>query len=536
MADITTRAGKGAPLDNAEVDANFVNLNEELTRLAPQVNHIGTPGRRGFGVGIAPSVPSGFSKLAGTDNPYSDQYGNYQFSDGSIMVWIPAFYFRLGHSGNPTFATYGVNSVDIKPLSAYATETAANADGYYLHRAFKNAGAAQAGFFRDKYDCSVASSTAKSVPLAAPVVSGPSTGQTGFSWCTANAQTPANNYAGAIAAAKSRGSRFFPESIFMADALARISEAHAQAAVNATNCAWWTSSGVSAPRGNNNNALKDTNDTSVTFTTAGAAFNANFALTGSGVPFAKTTHNGQNNGITDVAGNIWKINIGMTCIAATKTITGATQANPCVITIVGHGYTTGQVAMIESVGGMTQLNTKLFKITVIDADTFSLDGVNSTAFGAYTSGGSCTVGTWYALKESVDIATVTGGNSGATDHWGATGVAALMDAVTLEFATSYSSNGYDQRYGNGSNAVFDMSTAASRARAMLGMPEAGGVSTSGTNLFGQDYFYQYVRNELCVTSRGRWNDGSDAGGRARLLYGARTTSSNNVGFAAASYL
>jgi hypothetical protein len=536
MADILTRAGKGAPLTNAEVDANFVNLNEELTRLAPQVNHIGTPGLRGYGVGIAPSVPSGFSKLAGTENPYSDQYGNYQFSDGSVMVWIPAYYLRIGHVDNPTYAAFGVNSIDTKPLTFFASEAAANAQGYYLHRAFKNNGVNQAGFFRDKYDCSNNSGTASSIALAAPVVSGPSTGQTGFSACTANGQTPANNYGGAIAAAKSRGSRFFPESIFMADALTRISEAHAQAAVNATNCAWWVASGVSAPRGNNNNALRDTSDTSVVFTTAGAAFNANFALTGSGVPFAKTTHNGQANGITDVAGNIWKINIGMTCIAATKTITGATQANPCAITIAGHGYTTGQVAMIESVGGMTQLNSKLFKVTVIDADTFSLDGVDSTAFGAYTSGGNCTVGTWYALKESADIAVVTGGNSGATDHWGATGVAALMDAVDLEFATTYPSNGYAQRYGNGANAVFDMDDAASRARAMLGMPEAGGVSTSGTNLFGQDYYYQYVRNELCVVSRGSWPYGSGAGVRFRPLDFSRAYASYSVGFAAASYL
>jgi len=29
MADITTRAGKGSPLTNAEVDANFTNLNDD---------------------------------------------------------------------------------------------------------------------------------------------------------------------------------------------------------------------------------------------------------------------------------------------------------------------------------------------------------------------------------------------------------------------------------------------------------------------------------------------------------------------------
>jgi hypothetical protein len=34
MASITTRAGKGSPLTNAELDANFVNLNNELATAA----------------------------------------------------------------------------------------------------------------------------------------------------------------------------------------------------------------------------------------------------------------------------------------------------------------------------------------------------------------------------------------------------------------------------------------------------------------------------------------------------------------------
>jgi len=73
-----------------------------------------------------------------------------------------------------------------------------------------------------------------------------------------------------------------------------------------------------------------------------------------------------------------------------KDITGATQANPCVITIVGHGYSTGNRVWITSVGGMTEINNLHFVITVINADTFSLDGINSTTYNAYTSGGKCT--------------------------------------------------------------------------------------------------------------------------------------------------
>ena len=58
------------------------------------------------------------------------------------------------------------------------------------------------------------------------------------------------------------------------------------------------------PKGNNNNALKDTNNSAVTFTASGYS---NCAMTGSGVPFAKTTHNGQNCGVADLNGNMYEV-------------------------------------------------------------------------------------------------------------------------------------------------------------------------------------------------------------------------------------
>lgn len=76
-----------------------------------------------------------------------------------------------------------------------------------------------------------------------------------------------------------------------------------------------------------------------------------------------------------------------------KNITGATQANPCQITSNAHGFSNGQEVYISSVGGMTELNARWFKVAGVAANTFTLqymDGtnVNSTAFGAYTTGGT----------------------------------------------------------------------------------------------------------------------------------------------------
>jgi hypothetical protein len=472
----------------------------------------------------------------GTHDRLSANYGNYINTDGSVVVWIPAFYMRLAHADNPTFGVYGVNSIDIKPLAAFPDEGAANASGYYLHRAFVNAGENQLGFFRDKYDCSLTNgNTASSIALGMPLVSGPGAGQLGFAACTANGQTPTNTYGGAVLAARSRGAKWVPETIFMADALTRLSEAHAQAATSATHCAWFSTGLTNFPKGNNNNALRDTNDTTVQFTTAGAGVNASFALAGSGVPFSKTTHNGQACGVADVNGNVYKINPGLTCIAATKTITAATQTSPVTLTIAAHGYTTGTVAMTSAVTGMTQIASRLFTITVVNADTISLDGTDGTAFGAFTAG-ALTTGKFYALKTTANVETMTAGNTLSTDYWGANGVAANYDEITLNFATAYPNNGTLQRFGNAGNAVFDWATNDGRARSMLGMPAPGGVSVAGSALMGNDRYEQFVRNELCVISRGFWDSGSAAGVRFRNLNAARTDANTIVGFAASRYL
>lgn len=84
---------------------------------------------------------------------------------------------------------------------------------------------------------------------------------------------------------------------------------------------------------------------------------------------------------------------GVQLTEAAKTITGATQANPCVITATSHGYTNGDEVNITGVVGMTGLNSRNFKVANKTTNTFELqymDGtnVNSTSFGSYTSGGS----------------------------------------------------------------------------------------------------------------------------------------------------
>lgn len=84
-----------------------------------------------------------------------------------------------------------------------------------------------------------------------------------------------------------------------------------------------------------------------------------------------------------ITGNQELLNSSQTC----DFIIGATNANPCVITSPDHSLQSGTLIYIANVEGMTQLNSALYTMTVIDADNFSLDGINSTGFGVYTKGG-----------------------------------------------------------------------------------------------------------------------------------------------------
>ena len=68
-------------------------------------------------------------------------------------------------------------------------------------------------------------------------------------------------------------------------------------------------------------------------------------------------------------------------------ITKATQANPCQVTSPDHSLITGTSIYIGNVQGMTQLNSAIYTITVVDANNFTLNNTDSTGFDAYTIGG-----------------------------------------------------------------------------------------------------------------------------------------------------
>jgi hypothetical protein len=411
------------------------------------INNIGVPGQQGFGLGIAPDLPAGFAKLYGTDDPASDVYGNYVYTDGSVMCYVPAFFYKWGTGANGL----AINGIDIKPFAAYASVADAAAAGYALHRAFYNAGTIRPGVFVDKYQCSnnggVASSIKNGNPLSSAADHNPFNALTG---------APANNYGGALAAAKTRGSQFFCNTRFIFAALALLARAHAAAATSTTHCAWYDATGVANfPKGNNNNALGDGSDAAIAYVSDGYS---NCGKTGSANFFARTTHNGQASGVADLNGNMWEINTGLTS-----------------------------------------------------------DGTN-----------------FYLLKTSANAAALTGSNTLSTDAWGATGITANYDSLGATYE-SLQARSAVVTYGSATQ-VFSAATTGTawNAAGAGGAPFWG---TTGSNAFGNDGFWDYRPNELCVFSGGAWAYGSHAGSWALVLRQTFAAArSGDVGLRAASYL
>ena len=429
---------------------------------------IGTQGGQGFGVGVYPStLPSGFSNMTGNTDPANENYGNYQYSDGSVMVFVPKFFYRIGHTSSPRYATYGLNAVDIVGIETFANEAAANAAGYALHRAFIDGGTEKTGFFIDKYLASKNGTTScKSVKNGNPISLTTNTGynpSNGMTGCT-------GILADAVVLARSRGAGTFNvASMFMYSALALLSLAHAQASTSTTHCAWYNAT-HNFPKGCNT-ALKDTNDASVTFTSAGNSGDANKPLTGSGNPFAKTTHNGQSCGVADLNGAMWQVMLGLTSPGSSATDT--TQVAD------GNAYVLKRSVSLSSLTG-------------------GWNGAND-AWGDASN-----------LASKYDLV------SGLFPWGSATGVV-------------YFGNGSNQVFSGAASGVSYNRTACGI------QDTTNGASATGTNQFGTDYCYQYNITNLFPLGAGIWFDATSAGVFCRHWNYFRTYVNSYAGFRVSAY-
>jgi len=105
--------------------------------------------------------------------------------------------------------------------------------------------------------------------------------------------------------------------------------------------------------------------------------------------------------------------VGVRPAPSSGKVTGVTQANPGVVTSVQHGLNSGKSVAFTDIEGMTNLNDNTYYAKVLDADTFELyedsgllTGLNTTTFGAYTTGGvwnNTNIAEWTLFSEGISF-------------------------------------------------------------------------------------------------------------------------------------
>lgn len=121
-------------------------------------------------------------------------------------------------------------------------------------------------------------------------------------------------------------------------------------------------------------------------------------------------------------------------LAAADTITGITKADPGVVTATAHGISDAAYVLL-TVQGMSQVDGRVFRVAGGDANTFQLEGEDTTAYTTFSSGTAQAITFGTSLTTALNV-TASGGE------------AAFIDVTTIHDDIS------KQIPGNASAAVF----------------------------------------------------------------------------------
>lgn len=94
-------------------------------------------------------------------------------------------------------------------------------------------------------------------------------------------------------------------------------------------------------------------------------------------------------------------------LGSSKTVSAVSKANPAVATSAAHGLANGDFVIVAAMG-MWQLDTKTARVANVTANTFELEGVDSTNFDTFTSGSAQAITFGYTFSTMGDFNTSGG--------------------------------------------------------------------------------------------------------------------------------
>ena len=88
-----------------------------------------------------------------------------------------------------------------------------------------------------------------------------------------------------------------------------------------------------------------------------------------------------------MATKVWSnVQVAMqSALGANKTISAITKASPAVATSTSHGLANGDIVIL-SVQGMWQVDTRTVRVANVTANTFELEGIDSTLYDTFSAG------------------------------------------------------------------------------------------------------------------------------------------------------
>jgi len=89
-------------------------------------------------------------------------------------------------------------------------------------------------------------------------------------------------------------------------------------------------------------------------------------------------------------------------LGSSKTITAVTKANPGVATSTAHGFVNGDYVLL-TVSGMYQIDGKVVRVANTTANTFELEGINTTSFDTFSSGTAAAITFGTSITTATDI-------------------------------------------------------------------------------------------------------------------------------------
>lgn len=195
--------------------------------------------------------------------------------------------------------------------------------------------------------------------------------------------------------------------------------------------------------------------------------------------------------MSTIVGRNVKVEVALTFDAAVQP-TALTKANPGVATLTGHAVDTGDIGYWSVSDGMVELDGQAVYCTDTDANSITLNGLDTSGYSTYTTGDLVTAATWGTISEATSYA-IGGGAAAQLDD------TRLIDVKTRNIAgmlapqdlTVDLRNGVTQGAAmafveaaarNSTSCLFRITQGATVLRVYYGVPSVPGESVQAGSL------------------------------------------------------